>query len=260
MQLGEDSAASQGIKVIIRSPLWTETASTRAAQRGDRVERVGAGAPRSPAVGFWACYSARPIFFGRPAISLASPYRRYNVYCTGPPNPLARFTGKLRPRRHTPTILGGAFAGRATGHCRPLIRRQSRDIGALHLDEAVRSWMCTDEHQNKSLREMWWKIGSCLPSSSGSALLPQSLQGELSRACGPRPCPRQEVVRLPSSLDVNQGEDQAGRDWLIKSKRRGPSLSSNRQRYDRECKSSEERAHAEKHQDVVHSGHDAPPC
>jgi hypothetical protein len=172
-----------------------------AAQRGDRVERVGAGAPRSPAVGFWACYSARPIFFGRPAISLASPYRRYNVYCTGPPNPLARFTGKLRPRRHTPTILGGAFAGRATGHCRPLIRRQSRDIGALHLDEAVRSWMCTDEHQNKSLREMWWKIGSCLP-SLGSALLPQSLQGELSRACGPRPCPRQEVVRLPSSLDV----------------------------------------------------------
>jgi hypothetical protein len=56
---------------------------------------------------------------------------------------------------------------------------------------------------------MWWKIGSCLPSSLGSALLPQSLQGELSRACGPRPCPRQEVVRLPSSLDVIMARDHS---------------------------------------------------
>jgi hypothetical protein len=88
-------------------------------------------------------------------------------------------------------------------HCKLLIRQTSRDKAPRIIRyEVVQSWMCTYEHQNKPLHKMWGKVRSCLPSSLGSALLPQSLQGELSRACGPRPCPRQEVVRLPSSLDV----------------------------------------------------------
>jgi hypothetical protein len=61
--------------------------------------------------------------------------------------------------------------------------------------------MCTYEHQNESLRKMWWTLWSCLPSSLGPALLPENLQGKLSRACSARPCPRQEMAWLPSSLD-----------------------------------------------------------
>jgi hypothetical protein len=46
---------------------------------------------------------------------------------------------------------------------------------------------------------MWGKVRSCLPSSLGPALLPQSLQGKLSCESSAGPCAREKVVWLLSS-------------------------------------------------------------
>src|SRR5262245_45916384 len=63
----------------------------------------------------------------------------------------------------------------------------------------------------ESLRRLWRQARSRFPSSLGPSLLPQSLQGPLSRKIRERPCAHEEVVRLLCSRNgVGAGRCSAG--------------------------------------------------
>src|SRR5262245_47544181 len=72
------------------------------------------------------------------------------------------------------------------------VRVEKRD-GSLQADQLTRH---AHVQAGESLRRLWRQARSCFPSSLGPSLLPQSLQGPLSRKIRERPRAHEEVVRL----------------------------------------------------------------